>query len=273
MRYDWVSGTATGGSGNLVVSSASPYSAWTEAFGTSSTPISCEYIIGDGAGNYEEGYGMWTGSTATLARSQVVRTRTSGGTIGTGTPLTFSGTVTVSIDPTSRSFPNVLPGINVPLQNSALTPRYEWVTSALSPVTATQSLTTGNTGSGSRGDYFIPFLWLGGRPIQRAGIIVTTSPGASQTARAGIYSMNMDGTLNLAASTAGDTPGQPGALITEFTSTTQFDISTTGLKSVTLSTPLYLPPGWYWACLAVSSAATLAAINNSSHPHRRSNAR
>jgi hypothetical protein len=52
--------------------------------------------------------------------------------------------------------------------------------------------------------------------------------------------------------------GQPGALIKEFTASSQIGINTaTGIKSLTLTTPFWLPPGWYWFMVQADAAVQL----------------
>lgn len=265
MKADWVRASATGSAGALTLSPVSGYSSFVEAFGSGSIAVPVEYSVYDSAGNFERGYGMLTGSTGVLARSTVIRTRTAAGVLGSGTALTFSGAVTVEVGPNSGSFPQVVPAVWQPGGNRS----GEWLTSGLAPLAGiTRAISSSvSSGQGYAGDYFIPYLWLGGRPIAKAGIFVTTAAAAGATARIGIYAPQMDGTRKDSASgwsPSTHAPGQPGPLIAEFTGTTQIDVATTGLKYVTLATPLWLPPGWYWAVLCASAAITVTALPTSS---------
>lgn len=83
--------------------------------------------------------------------------------------------------------------------------------------------------------YFCPYWWPVSKLVTQAGVWCHTA-AASSTARLGIYSVAAN--------------GKPGKLITEFTTSAQIDVSTTGAKTTSAPTPFWLSSGFYYIGMA-----------------------
>lgn len=96
---------------------------------------------------------------------------------------------------------------------------------------------------------YVPFLMRNGGLVTSLSINITT-PQPLLTAQAGIYACGPDGYIGkLLASVSG------------------FDCSTTGLKTITLAAPIFLPPGQYFTGVL----STGAAANGSATVYANSN--
>jgi hypothetical protein len=90
---------------------------------------------------------------------------------------------------------------------------------------------------------YLPKKYLFGKAISTIGVIAG-SVATTGNVRISVYEWRAD--------------GSPGALITEFTSAAQIGINTaTGMKSITLGTPFWLPPGWYYFMVQADAAVQL----------------
>lgn len=93
--------------------------------------------------------------------------------------------------------------------------------------------------------YYFPIqiAWTGN--YTKATIYVGT--GATGSARFGIY--HDDGTAWV------------GALINDWGTTGAFSLNSSGLQTVTISSPVFLLSGWYWGVLQGNAAAVIAAMH------------
>jgi hypothetical protein len=166
----------------------------------------------------EAGIGALTASNV-MARLSV-RETSDGTTSNTVTPTAtdFGGaTVSIICTPLASFTESMMPTVDA--QSSAVS---RFLTSAA------RNLNTSPTGPATGSAYYTPFLLRCGALVSSLAVNVTTAAGAGATAQIGIYACNEKGYV--------------GARLAVAT----VDISTTGIKIATLSTPIALPPGWYF---------------------------
>jgi hypothetical protein len=198
MRGNWISHTATGGSGALTLSRNGNFPAFSDVFGTTGSRV-VEYEIDDSVTNYEAGIGVVTlgtpGSTLSLARTYPTTTWNGTTYVATAvTALTFSGTVTVRCSPLAADV-----GLNLPMLCDTLG---DLIPSA------------GNDAWGGYANssfamvigrlYLQPFTWRGGRSIKKASVYCSTA-SAGAVLQVGIYELtdHTTATLRLDLTNAG----------------------------------------------------------------------
>ena len=238
----------TGGSGTITLASVTGYPQPTDWMGTSGTRI-VYYEISEYTDStlvtlskYERGIGSLVLSTNVLTRTPVL-TWTSGGSYVTSgaTKLTFGNTAANVRIMLGASAATQSPG-HLTLAASAPGPSVN----TYLPIDTRQTFDSTVAGktlvNGER--WYWPVEFIGGTPITTVAIQCSTL-GASGAARLGVYDW--------------DTDGLPGNLIREFTAAAQFDLTTTGQKTITPAAPIWIPPGLYW--LLLQGNTSVAAVN------------
>lgn len=208
--------TATTGTGALTTTAVSGMPMLSDVFALN-VPIS--YTLLDSAGLFiEAGIGYLSAST-TFVRAIVSATFVAGVYNNVNpTAASLSGTTTIICTPHAATMESMLPTVD---NQSASVNRF--LTSAA------RNHSTAIAGPSTAQAVYVPFLLRTGAAIVSLSINVTTLVAAA-TGKAGIYACNEK--------------GYPGAKLVETPST--FDMSATGLKTQTLSAPIFLPPGWYY---------------------------
>ena len=229
-RANWTKETIrAGGTGNLTLSGAATTANCTfnAAFGTNSPFV---YLAEDGTSK-EIGIGYLSAST-TLVRTTILETLVAGAvTRNAPSALSLSTATTVSIAASTQN--SVAPW----------EPYFFTTGNSLSGVTslgntdelaATSSLTINYL-------FAIPFNLAVTGYFTAASLYVSTAGAAGSVVRVGIYSVAPTGV--------------PGKLLKEFTSTAALDTTTTGAKTATPSTGIYLTAGMYFIVLLAGVAA------------------
>lgn len=244
----------TGGSGTLTLAAANGYPQPTSLSGTSGTQL-VEYQIAEYTDStlttlskMESGIGSLVLSTNVLTRTTVLKTWTSGGSYN-------------AANPTALSFGSTAANVIVTFGGGATTQKTALSTTfAFTGSDVWQPFNTRTTYDSAVGAYamtagtriYVPFEYIYGKPITQVGIGVSTIVAAS-TCRIGVYDTDQ-------------TSGGPLNLLTEFTSSTQIATTTsTGFKSISLSTPFYLPPGFYWLCIQANAAISVDRLSLHGH--------
>jgi hypothetical protein len=214
--------TATAGAGPLTVAIVTNFLPLSQKFALNQPFQYSAYTGTDAAPVFREaGIGALTASNV-MARLSV-RETSDGTTSNTIAPTAtdFGGaSVTIICTPLPMFTESMLPTVDA--QSSAVS---RFLTSAA------RNLNTSPTGPASGSAYYTPFLLRCAATITSLAVNVTTAAGAGATAQIGIYACNEKGYV--------------GARLAVAT----VDISTTGIKVATLSTPVALPPGWYYTAL------------------------
>lgn len=237
----------TGGAGTLTLASVTGYPQPTDVWGTSGTRFIeyeiCEYTDSTFAtlSKYERGIGSLVLSTNVLTRTQILATWTSGGSYNqiNATALTFGNTA-ANIQ--------ILTGASTATQKMALPSTFS-VTSSNSD--GWQPFNTRMTYDTNVGTYtvtngqreYIPVEFVYGRPISQVAVDVT-SASASTNLRMSLYEMDVS-------------TGGPANLITEFTSATQITTTSTGYRSVTMGSPVSIPPGFYYIMVQADNSTVI----------------
>ena len=173
---------------------------------------------------------------------------------------TWDGTTYNATSATALSFGNTAANIDIFLTNAV------WGQSPALPFVQTSSGNSGwelfdtrslwdpNAGTmpltnGTK--YYMPIELRIARPI--SGVAVDCSSIATTgNVRVSLYDWGTD--------------GNPKNLLTEFTSSSQIGINTsTGTKSVTMGTPFFCPPGFYFVMVQADAAVVLRTARNYSH--------
>lgn len=209
--------TSTTGTGDLTLSSVAGYPTFSDAFPLG---MMISYALLDSAGLFIEAGVGYLSSSSTLVRARVSSTFVSSVYTSQGaTAASLSGTTTVICTPQAATL------------ESSLTTVDGQSGSVNRAVTTAHRLTTGTAaGMTTLRLSYVPFLLRTGASVVSLGINVTTAGAAGKIARLGMYTCNE--------------LGYPGSLLT---STSDFAIDSTGLKTTTLATPIMLPPGWYYS--------------------------
>ncbi|MEH6435783.1 hypothetical protein [Massilia sp. DD77] len=214
--------TSTTGTGALTLSAVAGWPTFSAAFGLN-RPLA--YTLLDASGLFlEAGIGYLSGAS-TLVRAKVTATY-SGGVYNDSNPtaINLSGTTTVLATPHAATLESVLPGIDPAAPNRYLTSAHRNnATTAAGPSTGLA--------------YYMPHLHRCAARITALAVNVTTQV-AGATAQIGLYACGEN--------------GQPGALIAK---STDLDMSVLGLRTYSLPTPLFLPPGWYYTAYVGSSGS------------------
>lgn len=251
----------TGGSSTITLASVTGFPQFTSAFGTSGT-LFVDYQIAEYTDatfstlkNYEAGIGSLVLSTNVLTR--------------TLPNVTYNGTTYNMVNPTALTFGNTAANFIITFggasdtQKRGLSSTFN-VTSAGSDIwqpfntrvtydsnNSTFTLTNGNL-------LFIPVEYIYTKPITQVAVDVTTL-AASSNLRMGIYDTDT-------------ATGGPVNLITEFTSGGAIATTATGFRAVTMASPFWTPPGFYWLCLqADNSTAVLRRLSHFGHSLLSSN--
>lgn len=191
------------------------------------------YTGGDSAPVFRESGIAYLTSATSMTRAKVNATADGAGNLNTTNPTAtdFAGaTVTIICTPDAASLESMLPAVDgVSTINRVVSPANRNVNTSTLALTALRC-------------HYAPSLLRLMPPAVNLQINVTT-PGASGTvARLGVYALLENGYIGPLLATTGD-----------------IDVSTTGLKVATLTTPVTLPPGWYYLAIVSSGAPTITA--------------
>jgi len=224
--------TATTGTGALTMVTVTDMPALSDVFGLN-VPIA--YTLLTAAGLFiESGIGYLSG-TATLVRAVVLSTFVSGVYNNVNpTAASLSGTTTIICTPQAATLESMLPTVD---SQSASVSRY-LLTAGRNMSTTTLALTALRL-------YHVPFLLRTAARVSSLGINVTTAGAALTVARAGIFSCNEKGYMGAMLATTAD-----------------LDCASTGFKAGTLTNPIALPPGWYFASVVTSATCTVTAYSS-----------
>jgi hypothetical protein len=230
----------TGGTGTLTLAAVSGSPQPSSVFGTSGTRL-IDYAINEYTDStfttlakYERGIGSLVLSTGVLTRTPYA---------------TWDGTTYAITGATALSFGNTAANIRIVCAATTVTqrPAIPSVQSTIAGAGWTPFNTRQTADSGgatvaiaANTNYYVPVEFVYAKPITSVAIEVTTL-AATTSARLALYDWGTD--------------GLPQNLVTEFTSGTQFDCTTTGVKSVTGNWSF--SPGVYWLLLQANGAPTL----------------
>lgn len=235
----------TGGSGTLTLAAITGWPQVTSAFGSSGTRL-VSYVINEYTDSTkavlaksEAGRGSIVLSTNVLTRS-VVRS-------------TWGGTTYNAANPTALSFGNTAANIDIILTDASYgqCPNVPAIRGSNWELFDTRSqydtnISTFTMVAGTK--YYTPCEFRFGKAIT-AIAIEATSIATTGNIRMGVYDWGTD--------------GLPANLLTEFTSSSQIGVNTsTGIKSVTLGTPYYLPPGWYFLMMQGDAAMQIRTVRH-----------
>lgn len=216
--------TSSTGTGNLTLSSVSGYPQFSDVFALNQQ---FSYVLLDSGDKFiEAGIGYLSGST-TLVRAKVSSTYVSSTyNASTATAASLSGTTTVIC--ALHAATTEAPLATVDSQSAS-------VNRFLLSAHHNNSLTTQTMGADRL--YYTPFLLRTGAQITALSISVATLAVGS-SAKAGIYTCNEKGYIgSLLASVSG------------------LDCTSTGVKTVSLGSPVFLPAGWYYIGFVATGAA------------------
>ena len=230
----------TGGTGTLTLASVSGWPQPSSVFGTSGTRMVqyeiCEYTDATFAtlANYERGVGSLVLSTGVLTRNPAATWN--------ATTYTSTGATALSIGATAANV-QILLSANTVTQAPALpTMQSTLFGTGLSPFNTRQTADSagGTAALTANTNYYIPVQFAFGKPLTAVAVEVTTLVAATNV-RIAVYDWGTD--------------GLPQNLVHEFTSGTQVDSSSTGVKTITGN--WFIPPGWYWLMIQSNGAPTL----------------
>lgn len=241
MHGNWIVMAATAASANAnptTLSAVSNFPAYSDVFGTTGS-LCVSYELDDGAGHFEVGHGMLNLATNSLSRDTVLATYDTGATpkyvnVGAVRLASFSAAVNVRCTPHATDYAASNPW-TVALSGNTKGVGNGLFVDNLSNVDA-RSISLEGWGA------YYPFLWTGSRPITSCSVYVKTVGGAGTTFRIGLMERRPDGSL---------------ALLREFTATSQFSGTVTGMQTRVAPTDfaaLAIPPGLY--VLQVSPAVS-----------------
>lgn len=246
--------SSTGGSSTLTLASVTGWPQPTDVFGTSGTMLVwyevSEYTDSTFSvlSKYEAGVGSLVLSTNVLTRTVVQVTWTSGGAYNkiTATALSFGSTaanIQILLSASARTTIGQLPIV----QNSSGS-GFGGTALGMQSFSTRQTMDTNNsTKTLSNGErIWVPIEFRGGL-ITNVGVYCSTLHAAALL-RLGIYDW--------------DTDGLPGNLLEEFTSSTQIDLSATGLRTVAAASKMYPVPGWYWLCMQSNDSTAVIVVSS-----------
>jgi hypothetical protein len=217
--------TATTGTGSLTLSAVTGYPMFSDAF-----PLNAmvSYCLLDSAGLFIEAGIGYLSSSSVLVRNTVRATFVSSVyNDANPTAASLSGATTVICAPHAATMESMLPTVD---NQSSSVARYL--------LTASRSVSTTPVSLTALRLYHVPFLLRTAARVVSLSVSVTTL-GAGSVIRAGLYACNEKGYMGALLATTGDLDG-----------------TTTGVKTGTLSSPVSLPPGWYFT--SVVSSATVS---------------
>ncbi len=207
--------TATTGTGSLTLAAVSGAPKLSDAFPVG---VRFAYTLLDEAGLFLEAGIGYLSDTTTLVRARVAATFT-GSSYASSAPtaVALAGTTTVIATPHAATLESMMPTVDA---ISAGVMRY------LSSAARTAS--TAATGPSTNLAYYPPYLHRCGSPVITLAVNVTTAI-AGGMGQIGLYACNENGGVGALIFKSGD-----------------IDMSTTGVKVVTLPAPVALPSGWYY---------------------------
>jgi hypothetical protein len=225
--------TSTTGTGNLSLSSVANYPTFADAFALNQL---VSYSLLDSNGLFLEAGVGYLSATTTFVRARVTATY-SGGTYTDESPsaVNLSGTTTVICTPHAATMEAMLPTVDG--QTAGLN-RF------LSPANRNTASTT--LATPVLRCYYVPFLLRCGAPIGSLSFNVTGAGAASTVARVGIYGLKSNGYMGDLMATTGDVA-----------------TDTTGLKTTSLASAIFLAPGWYYTAFVCSGSPTVTAWTGS----------
>lgn len=231
----------TGGTGTLTLAAQNSFPTPINVFGSSGTRLVyysiTEYTTStrDTFSQYEAGLGSLVLSTGVLTR----------------TPYrTAVGSTVNNNNPSAVNFGSTAANIIIVLGASAMSQRPAVPFTPNSADTYTpinRGMTIDSTSGGmtlaAGTKYYLPVEYYYGKAISNIAV-KATSVATTGNVRLSVYDWGSD--------------GNPGNLITEFTSGTQIAINTaTGYKSLTLATPFWIPPGFYYFMVQADAAVQI----------------
>lgn len=228
MLGNWTRQPVTaGGTGNLTL--GSPAAGFIALSQTAPIGARFVYVIDDGtSGGREVGVGYLSDS-ATLVRETILETLVSGTlTRSSATAITVSTEASVMLSDAAQNFmAGWRPDITVADGSGfagfhSLGHTHEG--------RAAQGLTAGYL-------FCMPFIWPASMRISQVAVSVQAS-AASSSLRIGLYAARSGG---------------PGQKLIEFTDSATIDTSSTGLKTATSASPIFLPAGAYHLAATCSS--------------------
>jgi len=222
--------TATTGTGSLALAAVTGYPKLSDAF-----PIGVRfaYTLLDAAGTFlEAGIGYLSDAT-TMVRARVAATFTGSSYANSApTAVSLAGTTTVIATPHAATLESMLLNVDT-------TAAMRFLTSAARSVSTTGYAPSANVA------VYTPHLHKCGSPIASLAVNVVTA--VAGIAQIGLYACNENGLPGAALFKSGD-----------------IDVSTTGLKVVTLPAPMALPSGWYFTAF-VGASGTLRVTGYTSN--------
>lgn len=217
--------TTTTGTGSLTVAAVTGYPTLGAVLAVGQ-PF--DYTLLDAAGLFLEAGIGYLPDAATMVRARVSATFV-GGVYNASTPtaVSLTGTTTVICTPHAATLENMLPTVDgVSSVGRMLYP-------------ANRTLNTATAGLTGLRCIYAPYLFRSGARITHLTCNVTVAGGAGTVARLGIYSVKADGYIGDLLATTGD-----------------IAMDSSGFKATALSSPVSLPPGWYYVAIVSSTNAT-----------------
>ncbi len=223
----------TGGSGTLTLAAVTGFPQPTSAYGSSGTRL-IRYVIAEYTDStfatlskLEWGIGSLVLSTNVLTRTTVLGSWTSGGSYNNGNPTALSfGNTAANIQ--------ILVGAGGSTQKLGTPGLWNFGGDIWRPFN-TRITYDSNVGAytlTANQMLWIPVEFIHGGPISQVAVSVAVLHAASAL-RVGLYEWD-------------PVNGGPLNLINEFTSASQIAPTSTGWRSVTMGTPIWVPPGFYW---------------------------
>jgi hypothetical protein len=245
----------TGGSGTITLAGVTGFPQPTDAFGTSGTRrVSyeiAEYTDGTKAqlSQAERGRGLLNLSTNVLTRDEVATTWIAGTGYNTASPSTLTLSATAANIDIILGASTVTQRPALPLVNSLSGVVGETYTPANTRIQLDSNVGTMTMTAGNR--VYIGSEYAYGKRITSIGV-KAASVTTTGNVRISVYEWGAD--------------GLPGNLITEFTSASQIGVNTaTGIKTITLGTPFFLSPGWYYFMIQADAAVVLTSATVAGH--------
>lgn len=228
--------SSTAGTGALTLSSVAAFVPPSSAFALAQPFAYSIYTGGDSAPVFREAGIGYLSAANTLVRARITATWDGTTTYSAANPTAtdFAGAaVTIICTPHASTLNTVLPTVDG--QTSGIN---RFLTSA------GRSLAQSPQTLPSLTIYYVPFQIRSAAPIGSLAMNVTGA--AAGTAQIGIYQMTEK--------------GYPGRLIT---SVAGIDTGTTGLKNVSLATPIMLPAGDYFTAMVTSGGPQVTGYTTS----------
>jgi hypothetical protein len=226
--------SSSSGTGALTVAAVTGSVALTQAFAVGQ-PISYSiYTGGDSAPVFREAGIGYLSAADTLVRAKVSATF-DGTTYNPNNPTAtdFGGaSIAIICTPHAGTVESMLPTVD---KTSSAVARF--ITSAGRTMNSTTVAPT------TLRIFYAPFLLKTGAAVTSLMTNVTTAGAAGTVVRLGVYSCNENGYMGSLLASTGD-----------------IDVSSTGQKAGSLTTPVFLPAGWYYVAYVASAAVTVTAL-------------